>query len=45
VVTIRFEAKHNAINRDGGIAANVQIECDGEINSMNADRRMRIESI
>jgi hypothetical protein len=45
VVTIRFEGKRNAINRDGGIAANAQIQCNGEINSMNVDRRMRIESI
>jgi hypothetical protein len=45
VVTIHFALNGDAINRDGGIAADVKIECDGEINSMDVDRRMRIESI
>ncbi|QUS37676.1 hypothetical protein RPMA_01445 [Tardiphaga alba] len=29
VVTIRFGGQHDAISSDQGIAANVQIECDG----------------
>jgi hypothetical protein len=45
VVTIRFALKRCPINRNGGIAADVQIECNEGISFMNIDRRMRIESI
>jgi hypothetical protein len=40
VVTIRFGSHRDAINRDGGIAANVRIECNGEIDFLDIDRRM-----
>jgi hypothetical protein len=45
VVTIRFDWKSDAINRDGDIAANVQIECDGGIDFLDIDRCVRVEAL